>query len=252
MGRLIVDDMTWGELREHIKNVKIAVVPVGSCEQHSFNTTFATDTVRAYEFCKLLADRVGEDILVYPPITYGLSFHHMGFEGTATLRVKTMIDLLTDIAISINKHGIERILFVNGHGGNRVALDATILELKQQYGIKAYWTAMGTNLVRKKLEDEYGIPKVIGHACEVETSSTMHLAPWAVREEKVAGELKEDSPYFRKVFVDGNSVWDWRGDVSANGSLGDARKSCIEMGELITETALNYVDGLIKEILDMN
>ena len=249
MSRLSVSEMVWSEVSDCLKDVKLAVIPVGSCEQHGPNTTFATDTDRANEFCKLLGDRMGGKILIFPPVTYGLSYHHMGFPGTVTLSVKTMIDLLVDIGVAIKKHGINKILFVNGHGGNRVALDASIQTLKYEHEMAAYWSSMGTNLARKALEEKYGIPKNIGHACQVETSQCMYLAPWNVKSDLKPGELHEESVYFKNPFIDGNAAWDWKKDVSENGALGDATKSHFEMGKLMTDIALDYFENLIDNVI---
>jgi len=247
--RLVLGEMTWPEVDRKLAKIRVAVVPVGSCEQHGPNTTFTTDTDRAYEFCKLLAERVGSKILVFPPVGYGLSTHHMGFPTTVTLSVETMIALLCDIAIAIDRHGIKKILYVNGHGGNRMALDATITKLKYERGIDAYWTAMGTRLFRDAMENDMEIPRIIGHACEVETSQCLYLAPWLVKKNLEAGETREESPYFRRIFKDGNAAWDWRRDASGNGALGDARKATRELGKKMTDIALDQVTGIIDEIL---
>lgn len=73
MKALILEEITTSELKKYIDNIKIAVVPTGSCEQHGPNTTFATDTVRAYEIAKLLGVKYGKDLLICPPIGYGIS-----------------------------------------------------------------------------------------------------------------------------------------------------------------------------------
>ena len=245
----LLGEMSLPEVEEALAEIEVAVLPVGSCEQHGPNTGYATDTERAYEFCKLLADRVGGRILVLPPFGYGLSAHHMGFAGTVTLGVETMIAALCDIAVAVERHGIKKMLFVTGHGGNRVALDAAIVKLKYERGIDAYWTAIGTRLFREDFEKEMELPRIIGHACEVETSQCMYLAPWLVKDELAKGETREGSAYFRRVFKDGNAAWDWRRDASANGALGDARRSSRELGERMTEIALKHVAELIDEIV---
>ena len=130
MKAYILDEMIHPEVKELLPKVEIAVVPVGSCEQHGPNTTYNTDTARAYSFCKLLGEHYGEKLLICPPVTYGISTHHMAFAGTITLRPETYIEMLKDIAIALHKHGIKRILYVNGHGGNSSSLNVAITSLK--------------------------------------------------------------------------------------------------------------------------
>ena len=78
MDRLILEDMIWPEVAEVLPEIKVALIPVGSCEQHGPNTTFVTDTVRAYRIAKLLAGRCGHKVICFPPITYGI-FTPYGF-----------------------------------------------------------------------------------------------------------------------------------------------------------------------------
>ena len=91
MEKLIMNRMTWPELAAELEHIKVALVPVGSCEQHGPNTTFATDAARAEAYAERLAERCGNKVVVFPCVNYGLSLHHMDFPGTVTLRVKTMM-----------------------------------------------------------------------------------------------------------------------------------------------------------------
>jgi creatinine amidohydrolase len=246
MEALIIEQMTWPELDAELKNIQIALVPVGSCEQHGPNTTFATDTGRAYAYSKLLAKRLGNKAVVFPPVDYGLSLHHMDFPGTVTLRVETMLHLLEDIAVSISKHNIKKILFLNAHGGNFPALDGVIIKLKQEHSIDAYWSAIGSEISLGGLE---GLPKLIGHACEVETSSCLYLCPELVRDHREPSQM-QNSMLTRDSFVKGNGAWSWKYDASLNGALGDARKATVEIGRKMTEASLDYMEKLVYEILE--
>jgi creatinine amidohydrolase len=250
MNALIINEMTWPELQAQMDNIKIAFIPVGSCEQHGPNTTFATDAVRAYEFAKLLAEKVGNRVVVFPAVTYGLSLHHMDFPGTVTLRVETMLHLLEDIAVAIHKHGIRKILFLNAHGGNYPALDGVVIQLKQVHDINAYWSAIGSEIaVNSGVEGSLeGLPNIIGHACEIETSQLMYLAPEYVRENRVPSQM-QDSMYTRESFVKGNAPWSWKYDVTLNGALGDARKATVEIGKQLTDAALDNLAKLVDEII---
>lgn len=253
MDKLVIADMTWPELQAELSNIKVAIVPVGSCEQHGPNTTFVTDAVRAYNFSKLVAERMGNKVVVFPPVNYGLSLHHMDFPGTVTLRVETLMHLLEDIAISIRAHGIEKILFLNAHGGNYPALDGAVIDLKQVHGINAYWSAIGSEIsINSGLDGSFQmapVGKVIGHACEVETSHCLYLAPEIVREIRQPSEM-QDSMYTRGTIIKGNAAWSWKYDVTMNGALGDARKANVEFGKQMTDLALDHIEKLINEIID--
>lgn len=140
-----------------LPEIELAVVPVGACEQHGPNTTFNTDTARAYGFSKMIGERFGSQVLVCPPVPYGISVHHMAFPGTVTLRCETYINLLTDIAVALSKHGIRRIVFLNGHGGNSGSLSAVINILKYEHGIDAYYSGIGLNLFEEGITPGNGL-----------------------------------------------------------------------------------------------
>lgn len=250
MKRLLLDEMIWPEVEAEKEHIKMVVIPTGSCEQHGPNTTFATDTVRAGEFCKLLAERMGNKILVCPPVTYGLSSHHMDFPGTVTVKAETLVHLYKDIVLSMHRHGFRKFLFVNGHGGNRTPLNLAITELYDDYGIEAYWTGMGSPFARDLFQDILDPEaKLFGHGCEIETSQVMYLAPWAAREDRKKGEVVESSVYARKLFKDGGCPVNWRQDASANGALGDARKATAELGRKMTDLILDEVEYLIEQLI---
>lgn len=246
MEELIINKMTWPELETQMDHIKVALVPVGSCEQHGPNTTFATDAARAASYAEKLAKRCGNKVVVFPCVTYGLSLHHMDFPGTVTLRVEIMMNLLEDIGVSIAKHGIRKILFLNAHGGNFPALEGAVITLKQLHGIDAYWSAVGSEI---SLGGLTGLPKLIGHACEVETSSCLYLCPETVRENRVPG-IMQDSMLTHDSFVKGGAAWSWKNDASLNGALGDARKATYEIGKEMTEASLEYMEKIVDEIIE--
>src|SRR3546814_4374317 len=55
--------------------------------------------------------------------------HHLAFAGTISLRPSTFMAAITDWVSSLNRHGFERIYFLNGHGGNVATIEATFAEI---------------------------------------------------------------------------------------------------------------------------
>lgn len=99
----------------------IAVLPVGSLEQHGRHLPVGTDTLLVEAVATEAADRAndsGVETVVFPSIWTGFSPHHVPLGGTVTLEKETMLSLLEDVCSSIAEMGLERILMVNGHGGN--------------------------------------------------------------------------------------------------------------------------------------
>ena len=228
--------LTWLDAQEAIPKADLAAVAVGSCEQHGPHLTLETDSAIAQAFAHRLADDLGDRALLCPPLPYGLSEHHMGFAGTLTLRAETLLGFLSDLVESLSRWGLRRVLVVNGHGGNVDAIRlAARAARRDQRALVAglMWAQVAADEIAKRVTSER-----YGHACEVETSVAMVLAPESVRADMIA----EPQPAGRRdALTDPPSPRidrpTWFNEWTKNGALGDPRLASVELGEDIVETA---------------
>lgn len=108
--------MTWQEAQQHITRDNRIIIGFGSTEQHGPLGELGTDFFIAKYFANKLAESTG--VLLGPVIPIGMSYHHMGFPGTISIRANTYRLMVIDILKSLYAHGCRRIFIVNGHGGN--------------------------------------------------------------------------------------------------------------------------------------
>ncbi|MDQ3701437.1 MAG: creatininase family protein [Chloroflexota bacterium] len=96
----------------------VAVLPVGSFEQHSDFLPLITDTAVA---C-LIAERLSAayDLFLLPPVTISCSQEHEGFAGAVSISARTLYAVIDDIRQSLRRTGTDRLVVVSGHGGNYV------------------------------------------------------------------------------------------------------------------------------------
>ena len=123
-----MQDLTWQEVEAHLERDRVAIVPIGSTEQHGPAGVLGVDAYVAITLAEDAAKQTGA--LVAPPVWYGDSSHHGAFPGTLTIRPGTLSLLVTDICSSLARHGFDKIIVINGHkGSNLPALTTAVREL---------------------------------------------------------------------------------------------------------------------------
>ena len=116
-------------LRNLTKNKKkIAVIPIGSIEQHGPHLPISTDSEIVSNVCKKISDKNG--YLLLPTITYGVSFEHAPFFNLS-VRESTLRTILIDLCTSLSENNIKTIFIINGHHGNLNSIRNFDLKIKK-------------------------------------------------------------------------------------------------------------------------
>src|ERR1700759_3574046 len=118
---------TWPEIETWLRQSKTVIIPIGSTEQHGPTGLLGTDWL-CPEIIAQEAEKTA-DILIAPTFNIGMAQHHLGFPGTISLRPSTFIAAIGDWTRSLVVHGFEKILFLNGHGGNIASIEAAFSEI---------------------------------------------------------------------------------------------------------------------------
>ena len=166
-------DATWTDA--DASDADVALLPVGSTEQHGPHAPLATDTLNAESIAHAAADAHADEVVVAPPIPVGVSEEHRQFTGTLWVSPDTFRSYVRDVAASLASHGWDRIVVVNGHGGNVPALGevtATISRHDDAYAVPFTWF---------DAIDADGM----GHAGPVETAFLRHTHPDLVHEDRI-------------------------------------------------------------------
>jgi len=249
--------MTWPEVNEAAMQGRVAVIPAGTLEDHGLHLPIDTDVAIADRICQELADKIPDEIIVIPPITFGFSPHHLDGPGTTTLRYDTFIDSTTQIVNSLFYHGFRKVLIVNAHGSNESVLDiacrqAILGSPDSQCAMISWWTLKKVQeAVASFRESEW-----TGHACELETSLYMAIDPTLVKSEMFEEDINPYmTPHFwadlvshpPKGYVNPVRIAEYWSTVSRTGTWGDPRTSSAEKGRVIIDAAVNELIELIRE-----
>src|SRR5262245_10329742 len=111
-------EMTAPLLRQVRREACVVLAPIAACEQHSRHLPTITDTVLVTGVADGAEAALPEQVLQLPTLWLGASHHHLRFGGTLSAQVDTHVDLLHDLIEPLLEDGYQRLLVLNGHGGN--------------------------------------------------------------------------------------------------------------------------------------
>jgi creatinine amidohydrolase len=159
-------------------SAQVAVLPVGSFEQHGPYLPLATDTLVACAVAREIAEAYPVHLL--PPVTMACSHEHAAWPGTVSISSVTLHAVVRDIADSLRRSGIETLVVVNGHGGNYV-LGNVVQESSARGERMALFPAAED--WETALERAGVLTSLLTdmHAGEIETSILLHAHPELIR-----------------------------------------------------------------------
>lgn len=225
-----LQELSWTDVRD--TSFDVAILPVGSTEQHGPHNPLGVDAIVAREFAHEACKRT--DAVCLPPIEIGVAEHHRNFNGTLFVSPDTLRDYVYETLESLSYHDINRVIVVNGHGGNHAALEQACSRLTREGVLYAMlWEWFTTRDVD------------VGHGGEFETSVMLYLA-----EDLVGEPVKGDAESWGR-HVRGASVAYDTDEFTENGITGDARRASIETGERIFNESLQDLVELIEWIRDV-
>ena len=244
---------TQKEIEELIPKLDVILIPTGSTEIHGPHLGMGNDILSstrvAHDVAKIMYPRA----VVANALWLGVAPHNMcaTFPGTITLTAETYMRVLLEVVESLLKHGIRRVVFINGHGGNVAPNQTACREIREQlyykYGVNmevgtlSYWDAIPSEVWNAVVEINPNAR--IAHGGEAETSILLAVAPEAVRMDLA----KEPDPRPRPrpmIF----RAW-YQDEYSPDGHTDDARVATKEKGEKLLIAAVRGVVAALEEFV---
>ena len=215
---------------------QIAVLPVGAVEQHGSHLPVGTDHFIASALAERVAERL--DAFLLPFLSIASSIEHRKSAGTVYLKAATLAQVVRDIAESLHGSGYEKLVVINGHGGNWI-LKPTVRQLNVDLeGLDV--VLIHTSVAQHRAGEVMERPQGDIHAGEKETSLMLHLHPDLVKDVRDCGEQdfppQEYMDYFDTSELTEDGYWGYP-------QLASAEKG-ERMLELMTECAIAYIDKL--------
>jgi len=239
-------ETTWTEAAA--TEADLVALPVGSTEQHGPHAPLSTDTLSAEAVAAAGADAYDGKVVVAPALPYGISAEHRHFPGTLWLAPDTFRHTVRDVIESLAGHGWDRVVVVNGHGGNTDALREVAAAVTRE-GIACTAAFTWFDAVDPGDIGHEPDPDDMGHAGAVETSVLMHHAPHLVREERLAEAAEGGSDAWGEWVAGTNLAYDST-EFTENGTVGDPTASSAERGAELIEAAGVALADLLAAVAD--
>ena len=103
----MLHELSWTEAKEYFIKNDIAILPVGSNEQHGPQNPLGTDHLIAKALAEETAKRTG--VLCLQVIPFGVSSHHKQFWGTIHVSPKTFKKYVKETCLSLNYYGVKKL-----------------------------------------------------------------------------------------------------------------------------------------------
>ncbi|SIQ73880.1 creatinine amidohydrolase [Haladaptatus litoreus] len=232
---------TWTDADEIETN--LALLPVGSTEQHGPHAPLGTDWLNAEAVADATAEAYDGDVVVAPPVPVGVSEEHRQFTGTLWVTEETFRRYVRETVASLAEHGWNRVVIVNGHGGNVAALREVagkITRHDEAYAVPFTWfEAVGDHR------------SDMGHAGPLETAFLRHTRGELVHEDRIELAREGASDGWGEWVSYTNLAYD-SAEFTENGVVGDPTEGSEERGEELLELAVQSLVKLLSAVASRN
>jgi len=238
----VLAELTWPLVSR--SQYEVAVLPWGATEAHNRHLPYSTDSLQCERVAIEAAARAwhaGAKVLVLPTVPFGVQTGQLDIPFCLNMNPSSQAALLRDLVQSLDRHGVGKLVVLNGHGGNDFR--QMIRELQpgcEMLLCQVNWYAC--------VDARPFFTTPGDHAGELETSVLLKIAPELVRPLSEAGAGKE-----RKARVRGfREGWAWTPrrwtQVTDDTGVGDPRAATAEKGERFFAAVVEQLSGFLVEL----
>jgi creatinine amidohydrolase len=234
-------------------NYEVAVLPFGATEPHNLHLPYGTDNIEVTEVCDRAcahAWKKGAKVALLPTVPFGCDQNMMTFPMTISVDQSQLDGIVESVAKSLEKHGVSKLVVVNGHGGNQFSPGIRTLYGRSSVFVCliSWYQAAAADGGRAIFENNDG-----DHADEMETSMMLALTPELVNmQDADAGATRPSR------FEGGRKGWVWYPrpweKLTTNTGAGNPHKGTAEKGnkflKLAEERMGDFFAQLAKEPRD--
>lgn len=241
----ILAETNWKVVKE--TDYKVAILPWGATEAHNYHLPYATDNYQV-DYVAAAAAKIawkkGAKVIVLPCIPFGINTGQLDVKLCMNINPSTQMAILKDTVDVLVRHKIDKLLILNGHGGNN--FKNMIREMSFHFpDMFICWSNWFQAVDWHQYFDEPG-----DHAGEMETSAIMHIAPELVRPLSEAGDgaaKKFKIKAFQEGWVTAQRQWT---KVTKDTGVGNPAKSTAKKGKKYLKDCAKSIGQLLIDLAE--
>ena len=228
------------------RSSQTCILPIGILEKHGPHAPIGSDLIKVREWAARATKK--EYAVVFPDYFYGQIYEAKHQPGTFALPSPLIMELLNATCEEIARNGFNKIIIINGHGGNPNFLNffiQTQLEKRRDYAVYFFEPSADSTYRDKIKKLHKSDPSGDMHAGENETSQLLYLRPELVKMDSAKNESGENQ---KRLNIPNlyTAIW-WYADFP-NHYAGEGAKATRELGKLITENTINSLINSLKVV----
>lgn len=228
------------------KSSKTCILPIGILEKHGLHSPLGTDLIHVREWAARAVK--SEYAVVFPDYFYGQINEARHQPGTFSLPNKLILELLEATCDEIARNGFDKIIILNGHGGNPEFLEffmQGLLNKRHNYAVYLYRPESDPEFVKAYQKKHVTDIASDLHGGESETSLLLHYRPDLMRMSRASGESGVNQQRSR---LPGLYTPIWWYSSYPNHYAGDASKSAAELGKFISDHEIAQFIKALKAV----
>jgi creatinine amidohydrolase len=229
--------------RALISKRPVVLLPIGAVEAHGEHLPAGTDNILARRLSSALVERIGGEtpVILLPVLPFGQVWSLADQPGSFSVSNETVSRTVIEIGRSMPGKGLESLAVINTHYGNVAALRDAQRQLREEGVTTALLCYPGAAEPTQRVREKPAAHPAYMHACEIETSYMLHLAPESVRMDKAVANY----PEFPEDF--GELAYRWS-EFSRSPVLGDATAASAKKGKIILDAVLDRMAELVRDL----
>jgi creatinine amidohydrolase len=238
----LLAETTWKSVRD--SPYAVAVLPWGATEAHNLHLPYGTDSIEvshvAAESARIAWGQ-GTRVIVLPTVPLGVNTGQLDIPLCLNLNPSTQAAVLGDIAESVERAGIRRLVLLNGHGGNDFrAMIRELVPVRSLFICTVNWY--------NAIDPRSFFAEPGDHAGELETSVMLSIAGELVRPLAEAGPGQ--ARQFRVRGLREGMAWAPRrwSKLTTDTGVGDPRQATAEKGARFLQEVVNQLAAFLTEL----